>query len=170
MSAILNFSRRGFSDRQRRPGSGVCGDRKIAARRPANRNPSPNLFAPPPGGKPNAYIHIGTDESVTFLIPKGGDGPRSGTTACSQMLAEELECDWARVRMEIAPVDPASYGPFRPPSVARAIRSTWEPLRKAGAESSGDVGGSRRAALGRRANHNAARRMDSSLTPPPTPS
>src|SRR5258708_29156743 len=72
--------------------------------------PPPNLFAPPPTGKPNAYIHIGTDESVTFWIPKSemGQGP---TTACSQMLAEELECDWAKVRGHVAPVDPSSFGP-----------------------------------------------------------
>jgi isoquinoline 1-oxidoreductase beta subunit len=90
------------------------------------------MFAPPPTGKPNAYIHIGTDDWITFYIPKGemGQGP---TTACSQLLAEELECDWAKVRMEIAAVDPDSFG-HQTTVGSRAIRSTWEPLRKAGAE------------------------------------
>jgi isoquinoline 1-oxidoreductase beta subunit len=94
--------------------------------------PPPNMFAAPPAGKPNAYIRIGTDESITFFIPKGemGQGP---TTACSQLLAEELECDWSKVRMEIAPVDPASYG-HQTTVGSMAIRSTWDPLRRAGAE------------------------------------
>jgi isoquinoline 1-oxidoreductase beta subunit len=90
------------------------------------------LFAPPPEGKPNAYIRIGTDDSITFLIPKSemGQGP---TTACSQMLAEELECDWAKVRMQVAPVDPESYG-HQTTVGSMAIRTSWDPLRKAGAQ------------------------------------
>jgi len=94
--------------------------------------PPPNLFAPPPAGKPNAYIHIGTDDSITFWITKSemGQGP---TTACSQMLAEELECDWSKVRMQVAPVDPASFG-HQTTVGSQAIRTTWEPLRRAGAE------------------------------------
>jgi isoquinoline 1-oxidoreductase beta subunit len=59
-----------------------------------------------------------------------GQGP---TTACSQLLAEELECDWSKVRMQFAPVDPASFG-HQTTVGSQAIRSTWEPLRRAGAE------------------------------------
>jgi isoquinoline 1-oxidoreductase beta subunit len=94
--------------------------------------PPPNLFAPPPTGKPMSYIHIATDDSVTFWIPKSemGQGP---TTACSQMLAEELECDWSKVRVQVAPVDPSSFG-HQTTVGSQAIRSTWDPLRRAGAE------------------------------------
>jgi isoquinoline 1-oxidoreductase beta subunit len=49
------------------------------------------------------------------------------------MLAEELECDWAKVRMQVAPVDPASYG-HQTTVGSMAIRTSWDPLRKAGAE------------------------------------
>ena len=59
-----------------------------------------------------------------------GQGP---TTACSQMLAEELECDWAKVRMEIAPVDPDLYG-LQSTVGSLAVRTTWDPLRRVGAE------------------------------------
>ncbi len=133
MSTTTNVSRRGFL----RTAAGglalgfVLPERaRLAAQ--AVGIPPPNLFAPPPAGKPNAYIHIGTDESVTFIIPKSemGQGP---TTACSQLLAEELECDWSKVRMEFAPVDPASFG-HQTTVGSQAIRSTWEPLRRAGAE------------------------------------
>src|SRR5580658_7359650 len=109
MSTVMDFSRRGFLTTSGGLLIGLVlpGRSKLAAQQIGL--PPPNLFAPPPVHKPNAYIHIATDDSITFLIPKGemGQGP---TTACSQMLAEELECDWAKVRMEIAPVDPASYG------------------------------------------------------------
>ncbi len=89
-------------------------------------------FGPIPEGKPNAYVHIGADNIVTFLIPKSemGQGP---TTACSQILAEELECDWSKVRMEVAPVDPSLYG-HQTTVGSMAVRTTWDPLRKAGAQ------------------------------------
>lgn len=132
MSTTINVSRRGFLTATGGLVLGIVLPEKSRLAAQQIGIPPPNLFAPPPGGKPNAYIHIGTDDSVTFLIPKGemGQGP---TTACSQLLAEELECDWARVRMEIAPVDPSSYG-HQTTVGSQAIRSTWEPLRKAGAE------------------------------------
>ena len=132
MSATVNLSRRSFLSTTGGLVLGFVLPEKTRLAAQAVGVPPPNLFAPPPGGKPNAYIHIGTNESVTFLIPKGemGQGP---TTACSQLLAEELECDWAKVRMEIAPVDPASYG-HQTTVGSQAIRTTWEPLRRAGAE------------------------------------
>ncbi|MGE4244308.1 molybdopterin cofactor-binding domain-containing protein [Ramlibacter sp.] len=99
---------------------------------PSRAQAQGGLFAPPPANKPNAYIRIGTDDSVTFLIPKSemGQGP---TTACSQMLAEELECDWSKVRMQVAPVDPDLYG-HQTTVGSMAIRTSWDPLRQAGAQ------------------------------------
>jgi isoquinoline 1-oxidoreductase beta subunit len=98
----------------------------------AAQAPPANIFAPPPAGKPMAYIRIGTDESVTCLIPKAEMGQGTGT-ACSQLLAEELECDWSRVRMEHAPVDPSLYG-HQTTVGSMAIRTSWVPLRMAGAQ------------------------------------
>ncbi len=82
--------------------------------------------------KPNAYIHIGTDESVTFIIPKAemGQGP---VTSLSQILAEELDCDWGKIKTEYAPVDPASYGPLQGVVGSMSIRTLWTPLRTVGA-------------------------------------
>jgi len=82
--------------------------------------------------KPNAYIHIGTDDSVTFIIPKAEMGQGS-VTSVSQILAEELDCDWARIKTEFAPVDPASYGPVQGVVGSMTIRTLWTPLRIVGA-------------------------------------
>ena len=96
-----------------------------------------------PDGKPNAFIHIAPDDSITLLITRGemGQGP---TTACAQLIAEELECDWSKVRVELAPVDSSLYG-HQTTVGSMTMRTTWEPLRNAGAcarEMLDDGGGS----------------------------
>ena len=58
-----------------------------------------------------------------------GQGP---VTSLSQLLAEELDCDWKQIRTEFAPVDPA-YGPLQGTFGSMSIRTSWDPLRKAGA-------------------------------------
>ena len=86
---------------------------------------------PPPVFKPTAFIHIGKDESVTFILPKAemGQGP---ITSLSQILAEELDADWTKVRAEFAPVNPALYG-FQGVVGSMSIRTLWKPLRQVGA-------------------------------------
>ena len=81
--------------------------------------------------KLNAFIHVGSDDIVTFSIHKSemGQGP---VTSLSQLLAEELDCDWKQVRTEFAAVDPA-YGPLQGTFGSMSIRTCWDPLRKAGA-------------------------------------
>ncbi|MCU1258001.1 MAG: aldehyde oxidase and xanthine dehydrogenase, molybdopterin binding [Bryobacterales bacterium] len=86
---------------------------------------------PAVAAKPGAYIHIGTDDTVTFLITKAEMG-QGTVTSLSMLLAEELDCDWAKVRTEFAPVDPASYG-MQGVVGSASIRSSWAPLRQAGA-------------------------------------
>ena len=51
----------------------------------------------------NAFIRIGTDDLVTFIIHKPENG-QGTTTSLSQMLAEELEADWTKIRWEYAPI------------------------------------------------------------------
>src|ERR1700722_16442879 len=78
----------------------------------------------------NAWIHIARDDSVTFMIHKVEMG--QGTlTSLSQLLAEELECDWGKFRTEFPPVDPV-FG-FQGVVGSQSIRPSWDPLRKAGA-------------------------------------
>ena len=56
-------------------------------------------LAPQP--KLNAWIHIAPDDTVTFMIHKVEMG--QGTlTSLSQLLADELDCDWGKFRNRIS--------------------------------------------------------------------
>jgi len=83
-------------------------------------------------GKPGAYIHIGVDDTVTFMITKAEMG-QGTVTSLSQILAEELDCDWKKVRTEFAPVDPAAYGALQGVVGSQSVRTLWTPLRTVGA-------------------------------------
>jgi isoquinoline 1-oxidoreductase beta subunit len=93
--------------------------------------PFPAMAMPTPEGKPNAYIQIRADETVTFMITRAEMG-QGVLTACSQLLAEELDCDWTKVRPQFAPVDTPLYG-YQGTVGSLSIRTTWAPLRRAGA-------------------------------------
>jgi isoquinoline 1-oxidoreductase beta subunit len=81
--------------------------------------------------KPSAYIHIGTDDTVTLTIVKAEMG-QGTVTSLSMLLAEELDCDWKNVRTEFAPVDPALYG-VQGVYGSSSIRSMYAPMRQVGA-------------------------------------
>lgn len=98
---------------------------------PTLYGPFPAMQVKPPDGEPNAYIHIGADDTVTLYIPRGEMG-QGVTTSCSQLLAEELDCDWKNVRAKFAPVDTTLYG-YQGTVGSLSIRTMWSPLRKAGA-------------------------------------
>src|SRR3974377_1822721 len=80
----------------------------------------------------NGFIPVGSGEFVTLVLPKSemGQGPM---TSLAQILADELDCDWARVRTEFAPVDPKLYGRMQGTFGSMSIRTQWDPMRKAGA-------------------------------------
>src|SRR6202451_3638311 len=59
--------------------------------------------------KLNAFVSIGSDDSVTLMIHKSEMG-QGTVTSLSQLLAEELECDWKKIRTEFPGVEPAFAG------------------------------------------------------------
>jgi isoquinoline 1-oxidoreductase subunit beta len=81
--------------------------------------------------KPSAYIHIGTDDTVTFQIVKAEMG-QGTVTSLSMLLADELDCDWKRVKTQFAPVDPALYG-MQGVYGSSSIRTMWGTMRQVGA-------------------------------------
>jgi isoquinoline 1-oxidoreductase beta subunit len=92
-------------------------------------DPAKQTFAP------NAFIRIGTDDSVTIIVNKSEMG-QGVYTSLPMLVAEELEADWSRIRVESAPVDPAynhaSFG-IQMTGGSTSVNSEWERLRNAGA-------------------------------------
>ncbi|MGK3969592.1 molybdopterin cofactor-binding domain-containing protein [Sorangium sp. So ce118] len=64
--------------------------------------------AQPPPLSPNAFVRIGTDDSVTVVLAHSEMG-QGIWTGLAMLIAEELECDWSKVRSEHAPAAPV-YG------------------------------------------------------------
>jgi isoquinoline 1-oxidoreductase beta subunit len=85
---------------------------------------------------PNAFIRIGTDDLVTVLIKhiEFGQGPFTGLAT---LVAEELDADWAQMRAEHAPSNPALYKNFvlgmQGTGGSSAIANSYDQMRKAGA-------------------------------------
>ena len=84
---------------------------------------------------PNAFIRIGTDEIVTIIVNKSEMG-QGVYTSLPMLVAEELEVDWSKIRIEPAPVDPAynhTQWDIQGTGGSTSVWSEWERLRKAGA-------------------------------------
>ena len=79
---------------------------------------------------PNAYLRITPDNKVTIVVARSemGQGVR---TALPMILAEELEADWKQIEIEQAGAS-TFYGDQTTGGSA-SIRTTWDPMRKAGA-------------------------------------
>src|SRR3989440_3071767 len=81
---------------------------------------------------PNAWVRVGTDGIVTLTVDKSEMGQGS-QTGLAMILAEELEADWSTVRLGPVPENPAGWSRRMSTGGSTAIRTSWEPLRKAGA-------------------------------------
>jgi isoquinoline 1-oxidoreductase beta subunit len=79
---------------------------------------------------PNAYLRITPDNRVTIVVARSemGQGVR---TALPMILAEELEADWKQIEIEQAGAS-TLFGDQGTGGSA-SIRTTWDPMRKAGA-------------------------------------
>jgi isoquinoline 1-oxidoreductase subunit beta len=90
----------------------------------------PGVFAP------NQWLRIDRDGLVTIInsVPEMGQG---SMTTMPMIVADELDAEWDRVRIEAAPTDPKVYGnPVTGQQAyggSRGVRDHLEPLRKAGA-------------------------------------
>jgi len=84
---------------------------------------------------PNAYLRIAGNGRVTVVcgLSEMGQGV---LTAIPMLVAEELDADWSKVRVEQAPVDKAFANPMfgiQATGGSASVRGFWEPMRKAGA-------------------------------------
>ena len=87
---------------------------------------------------PNAWVSIGTDGTVTLMSPavEMGQGVMTSIPAC---LAEDLDADWTKVKVETAPDDESKYGnpKFFGHMVtvgSRAVSGYYDIVRLAGAQ------------------------------------
>ena len=83
----------------------------------------------------NAWIRIASDESVTIVIDKSEMG-QGIITSLSMLAAEELECDWKKIRWEFAPADKAYFNTIfgmQGTGGSMSIRASWKPMSQAGA-------------------------------------
>jgi isoquinoline 1-oxidoreductase beta subunit len=90
---------------------------------------------PPAGWQPNAWIRIGADDTVTLVVGSSEMG-QGVFTSVPMMLAEELDCDWSRVRVEQAPAAKAFFNPIIGQQLtggSTTVRAFYVPLRQAGA-------------------------------------
>ncbi|WP_223523573.1 xanthine dehydrogenase family protein molybdopterin-binding subunit [Pseudomonas sp. A-B-26] len=133
MNSILDSSRRGFLK-----GSAVLGGGLVVAfvipgahRFALGAENQGDVFAP------NAFLRIGNDNSVTVLLGHSemGQGIWTGLT---MLIAEELDADWSKIRVEHSPASAAEYGmpAFGGMQITGGSTSTWmefDRYRQAGA-------------------------------------
>jgi isoquinoline 1-oxidoreductase beta subunit len=104
-------------------------------------------YAPLPGGSSsalaaeerdfalNAFVRIGTDESVTVISAHSEMG-QGVYTSLPMLLNEELEADWSKIRVEAAPVDKVYNHPvfgMQMTGGSTTSPAEWERYRKMGA-------------------------------------
>ncbi|HXJ02827.1 MAG TPA: molybdopterin cofactor-binding domain-containing protein, partial [Micropepsaceae bacterium] len=79
----------------------------------------------------NAYIRIAPSGAIILYnkAPEIGQGIK---TSFPMILAEHLDADWADVKIEQAPINPAVYG-RQSAGGSRSTPTGWEPHRRAGA-------------------------------------
>src|SRR5207244_1048595 len=87
--------------------------------------------------EPNAFVRIGTDNTVTVIVKhlEMGQGTYTGLPT---LVAEELDADWSQMRVEGAPADAKRYnnlmwGPAQGTGGSSSLPNSYEQLRKAGA-------------------------------------
>jgi isoquinoline 1-oxidoreductase beta subunit len=95
----------------------------------------PDLFGPvcaqqgtagatPKLPSPNAFLRIAPDESITVLLAHSEMGQGIWTTL-PILIAEELECDWSKIRVEHAPAAPAYAHTAFQIQMTGGSTSTW---------------------------------------------
>lgn len=95
--------------------------------------------ANPANAEIGAWVRIAADELITIITPAAemGQGSMTGVPIA---LAEELDADWSKVSLEMAPAVAETYGYGEPGRKrmmivgSRAVRSYFEPMRRAGAQ------------------------------------
>ncbi|SMF96282.1 isoquinoline 1-oxidoreductase, beta subunit [Methylomagnum ishizawai] len=100
----------------------------------ARKSPAPG---PAPAFEPNAFLRIGSDNTVT-VIAKHLEMGQGSYTGLATLVAEELDAAWSQVRVEGAPADAKrfnnlAWGKAQGTGGSSAIANSYEQMRQAGA-------------------------------------
>jgi len=127
---VIGFHLGGAHRLAQAQGSGIVVGSQAAM--PPPTPPKPEKMVYPP----NAFIRIGADNSVTILVSKLEFG-QGVFTSIPMLIAEELECDWTKVKAEHAPVAPVYENPafhIQMTGGSMSVATSWEQLRTVGAQ------------------------------------
>ncbi len=127
-----NYNRRSFLKVSALSGGGMMlGVSWLAAANTKLTELGADLEAFQNGQTLNAYVQIGSDNIVKIMChnPEFGQNVK---TSLPMIVAEELDVDWKDVIVEQAPYDTKLY-PRQFTGGSQSVRSTWRPLRNAGA-------------------------------------
>src|SRR6516165_11786125 len=131
--AIANVSRRGLLK-----GVAATGSLVLAAQLPGVKGA---LAAYPTGAQsmpngvvtnPKVFVSIGGDGIVSIVAARAEMGNGAARTALPMIVADELDADWARVKVVQSPGDEETYG-NQDTDGSRSVRHWIQPLRQCGA-------------------------------------
>jgi len=131
MSAPAMVGRREFI----KTGAAIGGGLLVSLYVPLADDSGSALAAEDKGAAVNAFVRIGTDESVTVIAAHSEMG-QGVYTSLPMLLNEELQADWSKVRVEAAPVDKAYNHPvfgMQMTGGSTTSPAEWERYRKMGA-------------------------------------
>ena len=132
MKTTANPSRRNFL----KATAALSGGLVIAFWLPGRRGLARAQGAPKAPIPPNAFLRIAKDGTVTVMV-KNLEFGQGVTTALPMLVAEELECDWSRVRAELAPAAPeyahTAFG-MQMTGGSMSVGDSWTQLRTVGAQ------------------------------------
>ena len=85
---------------------------------------------------PNAFLKIGKDGTVTVIV-KHLEFGQGVTTSLPMLVAEELACDWTKVKAELAPAGPEfanlAFG-MQGTGGSSSVSNSWDQFRTVGAQ------------------------------------
>src|SRR5947209_3592567 len=131
MSASAIVGRREFI----RTGAAIGGGLLVSLYVPLPDGRSDALAAEEKDFALNAFVRIGTDESVTVISAHSEMG-QGIYTSLPMLLNEELQADWSKIRVEAAPVDKVYNHPVFGMQITGGSTTSpaeWERYRKMGA-------------------------------------
>ncbi|MET0569144.1 MAG: xanthine dehydrogenase family protein molybdopterin-binding subunit [Hyphomicrobiaceae bacterium] len=106
----------------------LAGVRGMLAAYPTGATAMPNGVV----SDPKIFIKIGSDGIVSIVAHRAEMGNGAARTALPMIVADELDADWARVRVVQSPGDEKTYG-NQDTDGSRSVRHFIQPMRQCGA-------------------------------------